>query len=138
MAAGGKYEPHEREFLPTVERTRNYSSAKDIMLERVAPAQIEYQKAISTLSEYQVEQTGIDVRIRQHRHKATATAVLLGLAALARVAVGVAAAWLIIRGLVGQLRKTVDILERTCAQGQGRPHQAPLRRHPGRGRRENG
>jgi methyl-accepting chemotaxis protein len=108
VAAGSKYEPHEREFL-TVSGRADYATAKDIMLERVAPAQLEYQKAISALTEYQVAQTEIDAASASTAYKATA-ALLIALSALA-VGVAVAAAWLIIRGLVTQLRKTVDILQ---------------------------
>ena len=115
VAAAATYEPLEREFLSVAGRG-DYSSAKDIMLERVAPVQLAFQQAISALGEYQVEQTGVDAASASSAYKSTA-ALLLVLAALA-VGVGVAAAWLIIRSLVSQLRNTVELLQE-LAQGQG-------------------
>ena len=70
--ARAKYAPHEDDFLKIAERA-DYATAKDVMLERVRPAQLKYLEAIKTFSDYQVEQSSLDARVRQrllqdHRH----------------------------------------------------------------------
>ena len=98
--ARSKYAPHEDEFLKIAERA-DYATAKDVMLERVRPAQLKYLAAITAFSNYQVEQSSLDARVANASYKTTVTLVFaLGMLALV---CGVLGAWLIIRSLTRQL-----------------------------------
>jgi methyl-accepting chemotaxis protein len=95
-----KYTPLEEEFLKIAERGGD-STAKDVLLERVGPAQLKYIEAISHLTDHQVARAAEDAKDTADSYKATRT-LFLGLTALT-VAFGVITAYLIIRGLLKQL-----------------------------------
>ena len=96
IEARAKYNPHEDEFLKIAERG-DYAGAKDVMLERVRPAQRTYLEAIKTFSDYEVEQSAHEARTAEADYT-TARVFLVSLALLA-VAVGVGAAWLISKSI---------------------------------------
>ena len=77
-----KYRPHEEEFLRVAENGF-YTSAKEIMLERVRQRQAAYIDAISVLRQYQAGQSAIEAQSWQAtRDSALATMLGLGLLAV--------------------------------------------------------
>ena len=98
--ARAKYAPHEDEFLKIAERA-DFATAKDVMLERVRPAQLKYLAAIKAFSDYQVAQNSQDALYANASYKTTVS-IVFALAVLGLFP-GVMAAWLIIRSLARQL-----------------------------------
>ncbi len=96
-----KYAPHEEEFLK-VAQSGFYSSAKEIMLDRVRARQAAYIDAISTLVQYQAGQSNMEAQ-NWERTRESALATMLGLCLLA-VLVAVGAAIFITRATTRPLR----------------------------------
>jgi methyl-accepting chemotaxis protein len=110
--ARAAYVPHEEEFLKIAERN-DLATAKDVMLERVRPAQHKYLAAISAFSDSQVQQSARDAREAASAY--TTAATLIGALAGLAVVCGIGAAVLIIRSLVTELRQAVDVLAAVAA-----------------------
>lgn len=94
------YDPSAEAFLKTAGRGE-YSEAKDIMLERVRPAQSRYLDAIKDFHTYHEEESARETREMREAYHSTRV-LLLSLTFLA-VCCGGAAAWLLIRNLLKQL-----------------------------------
>jgi methyl-accepting chemotaxis protein len=118
--ARAKYLPHEDEFL-AIARKGDFSAAKEVMLERVRPAQLAYVDAINQFTAYQVQQSKTDAQDANAIYAGT-LALTLSLTAIA-VVVGLAAAFLIIRGIVGPLSAAVKFAQAVAA-GDLRNHVA--------------
>ena len=98
--ARAQYLPHEEEFLKNAERG-DYSSAKDVMLQRVRGAQAQYIELISTFIENEAAGTSAQATAsREARDKSRRIAI--GFAILA-VLLGSGAAVLITRSLMARL-----------------------------------
>ncbi|MES2298702.1 MAG: methyl-accepting chemotaxis protein [Pseudomonadota bacterium] len=106
--ARAKYLPQEDQFLD-IARKGDFSAAKEVMLERVRPAQLAYIDAINQFTAYQVHQSKTDAQ----EANATYASTLLWTISLSVFAVvsGLAAAYLIIRGIVGPLGKAVKFAQ---------------------------
>ena len=107
------YQPHEDEFLKIAERG-DYSSAKDVLLARVRPAQYRYIQAIEDLSSHEAALSAEDAKRAEDSYQST-RAVVAGLSLLA-VLLGVIAAFMIIRVLRRQLNEAV-VAARRVADG---------------------
>lgn len=97
---GNEYARPEAEFLAAANKGE-FSSAKDILLEKTRPAQIAYLEALKKLSQYHVAQSAQDASFANHAFKNTLLIIIV-LSSIA-VLVGVMAAGLIIRNLSRQL-----------------------------------
>ena len=106
--ARSQYMPHEDEYLKLAERG-DFSGAKDVMLARVRPTQRKYIEAINRFTEFEVAESKREAGevAASYRGAKVFIFALTGLALLA----GIISAWLIIRSLVKQLGRTVEVLE---------------------------
>ena len=103
-----KYAPHEEEFLK-VAQSGFYSSAKEIMLDRVRARQAAYIDAISTLVQYQAGQSNMEAQ-NWERTRESALATMLGLCLLA-VLVAAGAAIFITRATTRPLRAALRVAD---------------------------
>jgi methyl-accepting chemotaxis protein len=99
-AARVEYAPHEAEFLKDAERG-DYSTARDVMVQRLRGAQSKYIEAISNLIEYGAAESGAAARVSQTAHDRSRLG-MTGFALLA-ILIGSAASILITRSLMARL-----------------------------------
>lgn len=99
-AASAAYAQPEEAFLQQAEKA-DFSTAKDILLERTRPAQIKYIDALRQFSQYHIEMSNLEASSTNAAYQTTGS-VILGLSIFA-VLSAVLAALLVIRNLTRQL-----------------------------------
>jgi methyl-accepting chemotaxis protein len=110
--AEGKYGPHEEEFLKAGQRG-DYAGAKDVMLERVRPAQLAYLEAIKKVSDHQAERSQREAADAHASYRGTW--VLVSSLAVLAVLAGVILSVVVARAITRPLQRTVDVLRSVAA-----------------------
>jgi methyl-accepting chemotaxis protein len=110
--ARSAYLPHEEEFL-AIANKGDFSAAKEVMLERVRPAQLKYIEAIKQFTGYQAQQSDVDAKQANSTYQG-ALLLTLALSAFAVLA-GLVTAFKIIRGITVPLGAAVKFAQTVAA-----------------------